>query len=115
MRPPLGRCNGTPSNDLRLAPPQVAEHLPNDTCNTDLDLAAVVTAWPARPRRARPRHIPRPSSLRALHRVPSSPGVRAYLPPPSTPPLSVSVFPLRIDSKSLIGPMAGDYALMPSH
>jgi hypothetical protein len=45
MRPPLGRCKGTPSNDLRQAPPQVAEHLPNDTCNADLDLAAVVTAW----------------------------------------------------------------------
>ena len=35
-------------------------------------------AWTARLRHARPRHIPRPNSLRALHRVPSSAGVCAY-------------------------------------
>jgi hypothetical protein len=49
MRPPLGRCKGTASNDLRQATPPVADHLPNDTCKTDPDLAAVVEAWPELP------------------------------------------------------------------
>jgi len=49
MRPPLGRCKGTVSNDLRQATPPVADHLPNDTCRTDPDLAAVVEAWPELP------------------------------------------------------------------
>jgi len=45
MRPPLGCSKGTPGNSLRQGPSQVAEHLPNDTCKTDPDLAAVVDAW----------------------------------------------------------------------
>jgi len=36
-------------NDLRQVPPLVADHLPNDTCQTDPDLAAVVEAWPELP------------------------------------------------------------------
>ena len=38
-----------PDNHLRQAPPPVADHLPNDTCKTDPDLAAVVEAWPDLP------------------------------------------------------------------
>ena len=38
-----------PGNSLRQGPSQVAEHLPNDTCQTDPDLAAVVAAWPELP------------------------------------------------------------------
>ena len=36
-------------NHLGQAPPPVADHLPNDTCKTDPDLAAVVEAWPDLP------------------------------------------------------------------
>jgi len=39
----------TPGNSLRQGPSRVAEHLPNDTCQTDPDLAAVVAAWPELP------------------------------------------------------------------
>jgi hypothetical protein len=49
MRPPLQRSKGMPDNHLSQAPPPVADHLPNDTCKTDPDLAAVVTAWPELP------------------------------------------------------------------
>ena len=38
-----------PGNSLRQGHSQVAEHLPNDTCQTDPDLAAVVAAWPELP------------------------------------------------------------------
>jgi hypothetical protein len=34
---------------LRQAPSSIAEHLPNDTCKTDPDLAAVIDAWPELP------------------------------------------------------------------
>jgi len=30
---------------LRQTRPQVAEHLPNDTCKTDPDLATIVNEW----------------------------------------------------------------------
>jgi hypothetical protein len=43
-----------------------------------------------------------PTSLRALKCVPSSAGVRAYLPQPRPPALSVSVFMLKTDSNSLL-------------
>ncbi len=47
---PLPECfKGTPGKSLRQGPSQVAEHLPNDTCKTDPDLAAVVDAWPELP------------------------------------------------------------------
>ena len=47
---PLPECSkGMPGNSLRQGPSQVAEHLPNDTCQTDPDLAAVVAAWPELP------------------------------------------------------------------
>ncbi len=36
-------------NGLRQAPSRVADHLPNDTCQTDPELAAVVEAWPHLP------------------------------------------------------------------
>ncbi len=49
MRPPLDSVNGHDGKDLRQAGPPVADHLPNDTCKTDLDLAAVVDAWPDLP------------------------------------------------------------------
>jgi hypothetical protein len=49
MRPLTGCSKGTPGNSLRQGPSQVAEHLPNDTCQTDPDLAAVVAAWPELP------------------------------------------------------------------
>jgi len=49
MRPPLGCIKGMHGNDLRQVPPLVADHLPNDTCQTDPDLAAVVEAWPELP------------------------------------------------------------------
>jgi len=38
-----------PDNHLSQGPPPVADHLPNDTCKTDPDLAAVVEAWPELP------------------------------------------------------------------
>jgi hypothetical protein len=38
-----------PSNDLRQAPPQVAEYMPNDTCRNDPELADLVAAWPELP------------------------------------------------------------------
>ena len=38
-----------PDNHLSQAPAPVADHLPNDTCRTDPDLAAVVEAWPDLP------------------------------------------------------------------
>jgi len=38
-----------PDNHLSQAPPPVADHLPNDTCRTYPDLAAVVEAWPDLP------------------------------------------------------------------
>ncbi|MGA2443740.1 MAG: hypothetical protein ABSH08_22525, partial [Tepidisphaeraceae bacterium] len=41
------------SNGLRLSAPVVPEHLPNDTCNTDPDLAAVVAAQPELPEAVR--------------------------------------------------------------
>ena len=49
MRPPLGCYKGTPGNNLSQAPPPVADHLPNDTCKSNPDLAAVVEAWPDLP------------------------------------------------------------------
>ncbi len=49
MRPQAECSNGNANNDLRQSPRQVAEHLPNDTCKTDSDLAAVVEAWPDLP------------------------------------------------------------------
>ena len=61
-------------------------------------------AWPARPRRALSRHILGPASLRALCSVPSGAATCAQrrVPSPATP--SVSVFPLKTDSKLLLGP-----------
>jgi len=38
-----------PDNHLSQAPPPVADYLPNDTCRTYPDLAAVVEAWPDLP------------------------------------------------------------------
>ncbi len=61
-------------------------------------------AWPARPRQARPRHIPRPTSLRALHRVPSSVALRAHLPGPHSVEASGSAFPIKTGSEFPIGP-----------
>ena len=49
MRPPLGCSKGMPDSHLSQAPPPVADHLPNDTCKSNLDLAAVVEAWPELP------------------------------------------------------------------
>ncbi len=49
MRPPPGCSKGMPGSHLSQAPPPVADHLPNDTCKTDPDLAAVVEAWPDLP------------------------------------------------------------------
>jgi hypothetical protein len=49
MRPLTGCSKGTPGNSLLQGPSQVAEHLPNDTCKTDPDLAALVAAWPGLP------------------------------------------------------------------
>ena len=49
MRPLSGCSKGIPFNSLRQGPSHVAEHLPNDTCKTDPDLAAVVDAWPDLP------------------------------------------------------------------
>ena len=45
MRPPLQCSKGMPDNHLSQAPPPVADHLPNDTCKTDPDPAAVIDAW----------------------------------------------------------------------
>jgi len=45
MRPLTGCSKGTPGNSLRQGPSQVAEHLPNDTCQTD----PVLAAWPELP------------------------------------------------------------------
>jgi hypothetical protein len=49
MRPPSGCSKTMPENHLSQSPSSVAEHLPNDTCKTDPDLAAVVEAWPDLP------------------------------------------------------------------
>jgi hypothetical protein len=38
-----------PDSHLGQAPPPVADHLPNDTCRTYPDLAAVVAVWPKLP------------------------------------------------------------------
>ena len=60
-------------------------------------------AWPARRRQARPRHIPHPTSLRALHRVPSSVALRAHLPRPHSVEASGSAFPIKTGSAFPIG------------
>jgi len=60
-------------------------------------------AWPARPRHTRPRHIPRPNSLRALHRVPSSAHVRPCSKGPHSPTSSGSAFPIKNGSEFPIG------------
>ena len=60
-------------------------------------------AWPARRRQARPCHIPRPTSLRALHRVPSNVVLRAYLPGPHSVEASGSAFPIKTGSEFPIG------------
>ena len=60
-------------------------------------------AWPARRRQARPRHIPHPTSLRALHRVPSSVVLRAHLPRPHSVEASGSAFPIKTGSEFPIG------------
>jgi len=60
-------------------------------------------AWPARRRQARPRHIPHPTSLRALHRVPSSVVLRAHLPRPHSVEASGSAFPIKTGSAFPIG------------
>ena len=60
-------------------------------------------AWPARPRHTRPRHIPRPNSLRALHRVPSNVVLCAYLPGPHSVEASGSAFPIKTGSEFPIG------------
>src|SRR5271157_1516875 len=57
-------------------------------------------AWPARPRQASSRHILPPTSLRALHRVPSSAVVRAYPPAPRPSASSGSVNSLETGSES---------------
>ena len=60
-------------------------------------------AWPARRRQARPRRIPHPTSLRALHRVPSSVALRAHLPRPHSVEASGSAFPIKTGSAFPIG------------
>ena len=46
----LPECyKATPGTSLRQGTSRVAELLPNDTCQTDPDLAAVVAAWPELP------------------------------------------------------------------
>jgi hypothetical protein len=55
-------------------------------------------AWPARPRRAWPRHISCPTLLRALHRVPSAVRVRAYLFPLHSPVARGSVYAIESGS-----------------
>jgi len=60
-------------------------------------------AWPTLLRQARPRHIPRPNSLRALYRVPSTVVVRAYLPATHLPEASGSAFPIKTGSEFPIG------------
>src|SRR5208337_4767481 len=57
-------------------------------------------AWPARPHLASSRHILPPTSLRALHRVPSSAAVRAYPPAPRPSASSGSVNSLETGSES---------------
>ena len=64
-------------------------------------------AWPARRRQARPRHIPHPTSLRALHRVPSSVVLRAHLPRPHSVEASGSAFPIKTGSAFPIGIIVG--------
>jgi hypothetical protein len=49
MRPQIDSRKGKCRQDLRQSNRAVAEHLPNDTCQTDPDLAAVVAAWPELP------------------------------------------------------------------
>lgn len=59
-------------------------------------------AWTARLRHARPRHIPRPNSLRALHRVPSSAGVCAYSQARQWAETGGSAFEIKTGSESQI-------------
>ena len=47
-RPPR-RASPNAGKSLRLARESVAHHLPTDTCKADLDLAAIVAAWPGLP------------------------------------------------------------------
>jgi hypothetical protein len=62
-------------------------------------------AWTARLRHARPRHIPRPNSLRALHRVPSSAGVCAYSQARQWAETGGSAFEIKTGSESQIAIM----------
>jgi len=48
-RPSRSSRKAEPEQDLRQPAPCVAHHLPTDTCKTDPDLAAVVSAWPDLP------------------------------------------------------------------
>jgi hypothetical protein len=61
-------------------------------------------ARPVRPRDTRRRHIPRPTSLRALDRVPSSAAARADFPAPRPPASSGFAIPLKTGSEFPLGP-----------
>ena len=49
MRPQIAFHNDKSPQDLPQSGTVSAEHLPNDSCKTDPDLAAVVAAWPDLP------------------------------------------------------------------
>jgi hypothetical protein len=49
MRPQITRHKGNSSQDLPRSDTGSAEHLPNDSCRTDRDLAILLDAWPALP------------------------------------------------------------------
>jgi hypothetical protein len=49
MRPQITPRKGKRIQDLPQSGTGSAEHLPNDSCKTDPDLAAVVAAWPDLP------------------------------------------------------------------
>ena len=60
-----------------------------------------------------PRHIPRPTSLRALHCVPSGVVVRAWLPEPCPAATGGCGFTIETGSKSAIGitqPLSGSFS-----
>ena len=63
-------------------------------------------AWPARPRHATSRHKMRPTSLRALRRVPSGVAVCADRPEPYPTAPGGSVFTIDTGSVFVIGPKA---------
>jgi hypothetical protein len=51
--PEPGNSKSEPSKGLRIAAPPVAHRVPTDTCQTDPDLATVITAWDRLPEAVR--------------------------------------------------------------